>query len=82
VLFSVRPQNIALDRGPFSEDSPVRLKARVVERVFLGESWDYIVSPADSAIRLKVAAMPSQVFEVGDTLWLKLDPQQMAPLKG
>jgi ABC-type Fe3+/spermidine/putrescine transport system ATPase subunit len=82
VLFSVRPHSISLDRQPHSEDSPVRLQARLVERAFLGESWDYIVSPMNSDIRLKVAATPSQVFEIGETLWLKFDPQQMALLQG
>jgi iron(III) transport system ATP-binding protein len=81
VLFSVRPHSISLDRDPRAEDGPLRLQARLIERAFLGESWDYIVSPVDSGVRLKVAATPSQVFEVGDTLWLKFDPQQMAAIE-
>ncbi len=53
---------------------------RLVERAFLGETWDYVVSPADSALRLKVAALPFEVFDVGDPVWLAFDPQQMAPV--
>ena len=82
VLFSVRPHSLALDRQPRPDDGPIRLEARLVERAFLGESWDYIVSPVNSELRLKVAATPAQVFEVGETLWLKFDPQQMALLTG
>jgi iron(III) transport system ATP-binding protein len=82
VLFSVRPHSLALDRQPRPDDGPIRLEAQLVERAFLGESWDYIVSPVNSEVRLKVAATPAQVFEVGETLWLKLDPQQMALLTG
>jgi iron(III) transport system ATP-binding protein len=82
VLFSVRPHGITLDRQARPEDGPMRVQARLVERAFLGETWDYIVSPVDSGVRLKVAASPSQVFEIGETLWLKFDPQQMAPLAG
>jgi iron(III) transport system ATP-binding protein len=82
VTFSVRPHSISLDRQPRGEDGPMRVEARLVERAFLGETWDYIVSPVDSGVRLKVAAAPSQVFEIGETLWLKFDPQQMAPLAG
>jgi iron(III) transport system ATP-binding protein len=81
VLFSVRPHSISLDRDSRAADDPVRVQARLVERAFLGEYWDYIVSPVDSGIRLKVAATPSQVFEIGETLWLKFDPQQMARIE-
>jgi iron(III) transport system ATP-binding protein len=81
VLFSVRPHSISLHREPSSADDPVRVPAKLVERAYLGESWDYTVSPLDSGIRLKVAGTPTQVFEVGDTLWLKFDPQQMAAIE-
>lgn len=78
VLFSVRPHSISLHRGPGSTDEPVLVQARLVERAYLGEHWDYVVSPVDSDIRLKVAATPSEVFEVGEMLWLKFDLDQIA----
>jgi iron(III) transport system ATP-binding protein len=81
VLFSVRPHSISLGRQSSPEGGPMQVQALLVERAFLGETWDYIVSPVDSGVRLKVAASPSQVFEVGDTLWLKFDPQQMAAIE-
>jgi iron(III) transport system ATP-binding protein len=81
VLFSVRPHSISLGRQSSPEGGPMQVQARLVERAFLGETWDYIVSPVDSGVRLKVAASPSQVFEIGDTLWLKFDPQQMAAIE-
>jgi iron(III) transport system ATP-binding protein len=77
VLFSVRPQSITLHR-----DAP-RLglvAGRLLERAFLGESWDYVVAPEGSGLRLKLTAMPYQVFEVGDPVWIEFDPQQMAPV--
>ncbi len=80
VLFSVRPHSISLHRGPGAAADPIRVQVRLVERAYLGQFWDYVVAPADSGIRLKVVAAPSQVFEVGETLWLKFDPQQMAPI--
>ena len=80
VLFSVRPHSISLHRGPRSAADSVGVQVRLVERAYLGHFWDYVVSPLDSGIRLKVAATPTQVFEVGETLWLKFDPQQMAPI--
>ncbi|MGN6573830.1 MAG: ABC transporter ATP-binding protein [Pseudolabrys sp.] len=81
VVFSVRPHCISLHRDAGTSDQHVAVKAQLVERAYLGEYWDYVVSPVDSNVRLKVAAAPSQAFEVGDTLWLKFDPQQMAPIE-
>jgi ABC-type Fe3+/spermidine/putrescine transport system ATPase subunit len=81
VLFSVRPHSISLHRAAGSAGDAVRVQVRLVERAYLGHFWDYVVSPLDSGFRLKVAATPSEVFEVGETLWLKLDPQQMAPIE-
>jgi iron(III) transport system ATP-binding protein len=81
VLFSVRPHSISLDRQRPADDGVIPVQARLAERAFLGETWDYIVSPLDSGLRLKVSAPPSRVFEVGDSVWLSFDPRQMAPLK-
>ncbi|MGH6673033.1 MAG: ABC transporter ATP-binding protein [Xanthobacteraceae bacterium] len=81
VLLSVRPHGISLHRGPGSAADPMRVQARLLERAYLGQYWDYVVSPLDSGTRLKVAATPSELFEVGETLWLKFDPEQMAPLR-
>jgi iron(III) transport system ATP-binding protein len=77
VQFSVRPQTIGLRRAPPADGTTLAVRSELVERAFLGESWDYIVAPADSGLRLRVAAVPSEVFEAGDTVWLTLDPQQM-----
>jgi iron(III) transport system ATP-binding protein len=78
VSFSVRPQSITLHRTPPTAPSPFVVPGRLLERAFLGESWDYVVSPAESGLRLKVATLPFQVFETGDNVWLEIDPQQMA----
>ena len=81
MLFSVRPQSIALHRkAPLDREQACVVQAELVQRTFLGETWDYVVSPSGSGLRLKVTALPFQVFEVGQTLWLELDPQQMAPV--
>jgi iron(III) transport system ATP-binding protein len=46
----------------------------------LGEFWDYLVTPATGSVRLKVTAPPLEVYEVGETAWLDLDPRQMTPI--
>jgi ABC-type Fe3+/spermidine/putrescine transport system ATPase subunit len=81
VLFSLRPHSIALHRHPVSaEGGRCVVEGRITERAYLGEAWDYVVAPLHSALRLKATAAPSQVLEVGDTVWLAIDPLEMAPL--
>jgi ABC-type Fe3+/spermidine/putrescine transport system ATPase subunit len=81
VTFSVRPQSIALHSSATASHQRRSLVAgRLTERAYLGESWDYVVVPEGSALRLKVTAAPAEIFEVGEQVWLELDPQQMVPL--
>jgi ABC-type Fe3+/spermidine/putrescine transport system ATPase subunit len=80
VLFSVRPQSIALHRAAAPPDRARFVAGEIVERAYLGESWDYVAAPAGSALRLKVSAPPVQIFEVGEKVWLEFDPRQMAPI--
>ena len=75
ILFSVRPQSIRLHATP-----GVGVPGVVMERAFLGETWDYLVTPTGTDLRLKVSAPPVQVFDVGSGVWLEFDPQQMASI--
>jgi ABC-type Fe3+/spermidine/putrescine transport system ATPase subunit len=82
VSFSVRPQSIRLHRRPPSgDDCPVVLPGRITQRAYLGEHWDYAVTPKDSALALRVTARPQDVFELDEEVWLELDPRQMAPIR-
>jgi iron(III) transport system ATP-binding protein len=74
---SVRPQSIALHRARPGGDGPV-LAGVIVQRTFLGETWDYVVEVADSALRLRATAPPLQIHVVGEAVWMQFDPQQMA----
>jgi len=79
VLFSIRPQSITLHRKPEAAREPAcTIEARLEQRTFLGETWDYIAAPTGSALRLKIAAPPFQVFEAGEKVWLEFDPRQMS----
>jgi iron(III) transport system ATP-binding protein len=81
LLFSVRPQSIVLHRASAAPtDGGCFVSGEVVERAYLGESWDYVVAPTDSALRLKVATPPVHIFAVGEKVWLEFDPSQMAPI--
>ena len=76
VTFSARPQSIALHHAP--PDAHCVIPGRLVERAFLGESWDYAVRPDGSGMKLKVSMPPQQVFETGADVWVSFDPAQMA----
>jgi iron(III) transport system ATP-binding protein len=78
VLLSVRPQSMMLrETRPADANGHAVLPAEVTRRVYLGETWDYLIRPRDSAIELRVSAPPTQVHEVGQAVWLTLDPQQV-----
>ncbi len=81
LTFSVRPQSIILHRGePSAVDGVVRLPCRLAERTFLGEHWDYMVETEDGRLRLRVTAPPQRVLEVGDDLWMEIDPAEMVAI--
>jgi len=79
VSFSVRPHSIGLHRAP----PPVAnggwwVQARIAERAYLGEHWEYVVQPAASELRLRVTAAPQAMYEAGDAVWLEIDPARIA----
>lgn len=79
VLLSVRPQSLMISVDQPQEGNGLALlPASVLRRVFLGETWDYVVRPRDRDIELRVSAPPLQVHEIGDRVWLALDPRQIA----
>jgi iron(III) transport system ATP-binding protein len=77
-LFSVRPQGILLHTSPPEDLSRATLPAAIKGRVYLGDSWDYTVTPAGTGTTLRVAAPPLQVIDIGKSVWLEFDPRQMA----
>jgi len=79
VTFSVRPQSMRLARVR-SDGAGPQVAVTIVERAYLGEFWDYVVAPANAALRLKVTAPPLDVYAVGDAVVLAIDPAQMAPI--
>jgi iron(III) transport system ATP-binding protein len=84
VSFSLRPQSIHLHRVQADQRPPAMapgacvVAGRVVQRAYLGEHWDYAVRPAAGELQLRVTARPHEVFEVNESVWLELDPGQLA----
>ncbi len=82
INFSVRPQSLKLERASANlGDNLVPITGGVIQRTFLGEHWDYTFQPKDSGLQLKVAAPPSEVFEIGDAAILALDPSLMVAIQ-
>jgi len=81
VMFSVRPQSMRLNRGGAGRiGSRPGVEVRIVERAYLGEFWNYVVVPSHGSTRLKVTMPPLDVYDIGATAWLELDPRQMAAI--
>jgi iron(III) transport system ATP-binding protein len=76
LLFSVRPQSLGLKRE--ASGGATSVPARIVQRAYLGEAWDYLVQPEGGGLRLRVAASPVLTFDVDEKVSLQLDPAQMA----
>jgi ABC-type Fe3+/spermidine/putrescine transport system ATPase subunit len=76
-VFSVRPHSMRLSGGPPAAHDGC-IPVVVVERAFLGEHWDYVVRPRESALTLRVMTSPMDDFAVGATAWLEFEPRQMA----
>ncbi len=82
VAFSLRPQSIHLHRqAPSASDSTCVIPGQIIQRAYLGEHWDYLVRPRDGELQLRVTARPHEVFEVNESVWLELDPRQMANIE-
>jgi ABC-type Fe3+/spermidine/putrescine transport system ATPase subunit len=82
VSFSLRPQSIQLhSRAPAVDHGALVLPGRITQRAYLGEHWDYAVTPQGSALTLRVTARPHEVFEMDQEVWLELDPRQMAHIR-
>ncbi len=77
ILVSVRPQSVGLYRTR-PGGAGLLMEAVVAQRTFLGETWDYVVATAGSPLRLRASAPPQQIHEVGEIVWVRLDPEQMA----
>ena len=81
ITFSLRPQSLKLERTGATTNGRMPLAGKVTQRVFLGEHWDYTFQPENSGLQLKVAAAPSDVFEVGSPAVLALDPALLVAIE-
>ena len=81
ITFSVRPQSMRLSRAPAQRAGKgSQVDVKVIERAYLGDYWDYVVMPVHGSTRLRVTAPPLEIYAVGESASLEIDPSQMAPI--
>ncbi|HET9903904.1 MAG TPA: ABC transporter ATP-binding protein [Xanthobacteraceae bacterium] len=80
VTFSVRPQSMRLSRSGGGRSDMPAFPVTIAERAYLGEYWNYVVVPKGGSTRLRVTTPPLDIYDVGDSAWIELDPRQMAAI--
>jgi len=84
LLVSIRPQCLKLRprNGLIVEEESgnVHLNARVVERIFLGEKWDYSLK-VENGPMLRAATPPEQVFEQGAEIQIIISNERIIPIE-
>ena len=79
VRVSIRPQSLYLgNEGSAREGAVAMGEVSVLSRTYLGEHWDYVVSPVGGGDSLRVHAPPASVLEVGQQSPLFIDPRGVA----
>jgi ABC-type Fe3+/spermidine/putrescine transport system ATPase subunit len=78
--FSLRSQNVAVHANCPVGDRVI-LQGSIIERAFLGETWDYAFQSDTSGLKLRVMAPPLNVFAVGQKVWLEINPSHIIPIQ-
>ena len=78
--FSLRSQNLAL-HAVCPDGDGVVLPGSITERAFLGESWDYAFRAEAGDLKLRVMSPPVSVFNIGQKVWLEIDPLHIIPIQ-
>jgi iron(III) transport system ATP-binding protein len=81
-LFSLRPQSIRLSQGKPAGigGGECWVEGKVVSRSYYGDRWDYGIDPGGGTTII-ASAEPRQQFQVGDAIWIAVDPKDMALIK-
>ncbi|MCM5571772.1 ABC transporter ATP-binding protein [Burkholderiaceae bacterium FT117] len=82
VKVSVRPQCIHLHRSaPPAGDGRYCVAAKIDQRAYLGESWDYQIRIPGLAEPLRVTARPQEVFDMHEDVIAEIDATQVTVIE-
>jgi iron(III) transport system ATP-binding protein len=79
-LYSVRPQDVILHAAPPAANGAIVLEGQIVERAYLGERWEYGVRPATVDDKIRVTALPHEIFQADQKVWIEIDPARAVRL--
>jgi ABC-type Fe3+/spermidine/putrescine transport system ATPase subunit len=80
ITVSIRPQAMKLSATETAAEKAINLEGSVKQSSFLGETWDYVFQSREGGLQFRVAAAPADVFQVGASAWLQIDPKQIVPI--
>lgn len=80
-IFSLRPQSIGLSADELQRNGHLVLQGTVLSRSYLGETWDYELRTYGD-VELRVSTPPGTIFDVGKSVFLTIDPQNIVPIQG
>mgnify|MGYP003339482182 CR=1 FL=1 len=72
----IRPEQLQLTAQAAQGDNA--FAARVVESVFLGSTSEHEILLGTHRLRVQIS--PSAAWRVGDTVWVRIDPEQIVLL--
>jgi ABC-type Fe3+/spermidine/putrescine transport system ATPase subunit len=82
IKVSIRPQSIHLHRSaPAAADGRFHFPARIEQRAYLGETWDYQIRIEGLQEPLRVTARPQEVFEVDEKVVAEIDASQVTVIE-
>ena len=82
ILFSLRPQSIRLSKSKPAgvERDKFWVEGKVVSRSYFGDHWDYGIDPG-GGMTIIASTEPEQQFQLGDPVWIAVNPRDMAAIK-
>ena len=82
LLFSLRPQSIRVSQSKpaGSAEGEFWVQGRVLRRSYFGDRWDYAIDPG-GGLSILASTEPRQQCEVGEMVWIAVNPRDMVAIR-
>jgi ABC-type Fe3+/spermidine/putrescine transport system ATPase subunit len=81
LLFSLRPQNVRIARSqPSAVAGEFHVRGKVLKRSYFGDRWDFAINPGGD-LTIMVSTEPGQPCEIGETVWMTINPRDMVAIR-